>query len=160
MNYFKPTYEFEHFTDMNIAFLEEKKIKVIFSDLDSTLASHDQLGDHQFTKWYEKLKKNGTELVIVSNNSQGRVDRFTKPYNIKGYGKCNKPAIKKIESIRKSLNVPKENCVFLGDQIFTDVVCGKRLGVATVLVKPVGEEHEPWNIKLKRKIEMIIKKRW
>lgn len=160
MKYFKPSYEIEHFTDLSLTLLQEKKIKVIFSDLDSTLAAHNQLGDHQFTKWHEKLKKYNIQIVVVSNNSQDRVDRFTKPYNILGYGKCNKPGTAKIEKIMKKLNVEPNDSLFLGDQMFTDVVCGKRLGMQTVLVNPVGAEHEPWNIKLKRKIELIIKRRW
>lgn len=160
MGFLKPDYEFEHFADLSMELLKELKIKAIFSDLDSTLAAHDQLGDEAFTKWHEKLESNQVKLIVVSNNSQGRVDRFTKPYQIIGYGKCNKPTTSKIEKIMKEMGVTNENSLFLGDQLFTDVLCGKRLKMKTVLVKPLGEEHEPWTVRWKRGIEKTIKKRW
>lgn len=160
MKFFKPDYEFDHFTDLSIELLKKDNVTTIFSDLDSTLAAHDQLGDHDFTKWHEKLENNGITLVVVSNNSQGRVDRFTKPYKIIGYGRCKKPTISTIRKIMHEIGVKSSNSIFLGDQLFTDVLCGKRLGMKTVLVKPLGEEHEPWTVRWKRGLEASIKKRW
>lgn len=160
MKFFKPDFEFEHFTDITIDFLKTKGVKAIFSDLDSTLTAHDQLGDEQFAKWHNVLEDNGIKLVVVSNNSQGRVDRFTKPYHILGYGRCNKPSIGVLRNIMKEIGVSSDQSIFLGDQLFTDVLCGKRLKMRTVLVKPLGEEHEPWTVRWKRGIEASIKKRW
>ncbi|MFN7249411.1 MAG: YqeG family HAD IIIA-type phosphatase [Anaerobacillus sp.] len=160
MKYFKPDFEFDHFTDLTFELLKTHNIHTIFSDLDSTLAAHNQLGDDQFTKWHETLEANGIKLVVVSNNSQGRVDRFTKPYHILGYGRCNKPLIGTIRKIMAEINVKSSESLFLGDQLFTDVLCGKRLNMKTVLVKPLGEEHEPLRVRWKRGLEASIKKRW
>ncbi|MCT8139352.1 YqeG family HAD IIIA-type phosphatase [Anaerobacillus sp. CMMVII] len=160
MKIFKPDYEYEHFTNVSLDFLKEHNIHAIFSDLDSTLAAHDQLGDAQFTSWHEKLEASDVKLIVVSNNSQGRVDRFTKPYNILGYGRCNKPAPSKIKNIMAEIGVDSTNSIFLGDQLFTDVLCGKLLKMKTVLVKPLGEEHEPWTVRWKRGLEASIKKMW
>ncbi|RXJ00718.1 YqeG family HAD IIIA-type phosphatase [Anaerobacillus alkaliphilus] len=160
MKIFKPSYEFEHFTDVSLQFLKDNNVHAIFSDLDSTLAAHDQLGDDQFTRWHERLEANQIKLIVVSNNSQGRVDRFTKPYNIPGYGRCNKPAPSKIRSIMKEIGVKETDSIFLGDQLFTDVLCGKLLKMKTVLVKPLGIEHEPWTVRWKRGLEASIKKMW
>lgn len=160
MKFFKPDYDFEHFTDVSLQFLKEHNIHAIFSDLDSTLAAHDQLGDDDFSKWHEILEANDIKLVVVSNNSQGRVDRFTKPYHILGYGRCSKPAPSKIKRIMEEIGVNSRNSIFLGDQLFTDVLCGKLLKMKTVLVMPLGEEHEPWTVRWKRGLEASIKKRW
>ncbi len=160
MRIFKPDYELEHFTDVSLQFLKKHNIQVIFSDLDSTLTAHDQLGDAEFTKWYEKLTANKIKLIVVSNNSQGRVDRFTKPYNIKGYGRCKKPLINNIRKIMEEVGARSSNSLFLGDQLFTDVLCGKRLHMKTVLVLPLGIEHEPWTVRWKRGLEASIKKMW
>lgn len=160
MQYLKPDYQFEHFTDVSLELLKDNNIKAIFSDLDSTLTAHNQLGDEQFMKWHEKLESLGVKLVVVSNNSQGRVDRFTKPYDIVGFGRCNKPTKTKITNIMNEIGVTSNNSFFLGDQIFTDILCGKRLKMKTILVKPLGEEHEPWTVRWKRGLEARIKKRW
>lgn len=160
MKFFKPDYELKHFTDLSLQLLKEQNIKAIFSDLDSTLAAHDQLGDNEFTKWHDQLEKNDIKLIVVSNNNQNRVDRFTKPYNILGYGKVGKPTVTKIRNIMDKYGLTSENSLFLGDQLFTDVWCGKRLGMKTVLVHPLGIEHEPWTVRWKRGIESSLKKRW
>lgn len=160
MKYFQPDFELEHFSDITEQWLKANGIKFIFSDLDSTLAVHDQIGDKEVEKWVAILKKNGVTLAIVSNNSQSRVDRFAKAYGIIGYGMSNKPFPGKIKQRMKELGATPENSLFLGDQLFTDIWCGKRLKMKTALVKPIGEEHEPWNIRLKRILERIIKKSW
>lgn len=161
MSYFKPDFLFEHFSNISIQWLEEQGITHIFSDLDSTLAAHDQLDKGASAQeWISMLKNNKIDLIIISNNSQGRVDRFTSQYEIKGYGKTNKPSTKIIGEIMKDVGAEPSTSLFLGDQIFTDIVCGKRLGMKTALVKPIEPEHEPWNINLKRKLETVIRRAW
>lgn len=159
--YLKPDFLFEHFSNISIQWLEEQQITHIFSDLDSTLAAHDQLDKGSAAQeWVAMLKDNNIHLTIISNNSQGRVDRFTSQFDIKGYGKINKPSTKIIGGIMESLGAKPSTSLFLGDQIFTDVVCGSRLGMKTALVKPIEPEHEPWNINLKRKLESVIRRAW
>ncbi|SDZ42708.1 hypothetical protein SAMN05421736_112113 [Evansella caseinilytica] len=160
MSYFKPDFLFEHFSDIKLNWLEEQRVKHIFSDLDSTLTGHGKLGDKKFENWLKSLREYDIQLIILSNNSQGRVDRFTEPYGIPGYGMANKPATTKIKGIMEEQNAVPETSLFLGDQLFTDVWCGKRLGMKTVLVHPVNPEHEPWNVALKRKLETLIRRRW
>jgi HAD superfamily phosphatase (TIGR01668 family) len=160
MKYLKPDYQFEHFTDVSLELLNDNNIRAIFSDLDSTLTAHNQLGDEQFAKWHEKIESIGVKLVVVSNNSQGRVDRFTKPYDIVGFGRCNKPTTSRMLKIMGEIGVTSSDSFFLGDQLFTDILCGKLLKMKTILVKPLGEEQEPWTVRWKRGLEESIKKRW
>ncbi|MBU8907531.1 YqeG family HAD IIIA-type phosphatase [Desertibacillus haloalkaliphilus] len=160
MIYFKPDIEIHHFSDLSADVLVKNNIKTIFSDLDSTLAIHDQPGDKELEGWVKMLKENDITLIIASNNNQDRVDAFVKPYNITGFGKCKKPLTSVLEQKMKQLGIQKQTSLFLGDQLLTDVWCGKRLNIKTALVKPLGREHEPWNITLKRQIEKLIRLRW
>ena len=50
----------------------------------------------------------------------------------------------------------RHNTVFIGDQIFTDVFGANRLGIASVLLKPISYK-EPVNITLKRVAEAPIR---
>lgn len=160
MKYFQPDFELEHFSNITEEWLQKHGIQFIFSDLDSTLAIHDRIGDEEVERWISQLKKNNVTLAIVSNNSQGRVDKFANAYGIIGYGMMNKPFPNKIKEKMAELGATPANSLFLGDQLFTDIWCGKRLGMRTALVKPIGEEHEPWNIRLKRILERMVKKSW
>ncbi|MCE1246802.1 MAG: HAD hydrolase-like protein [Firmicutes bacterium] len=41
----------------------------------------------------------------------------------------------------KCMNAQPENTAVIGDQIFTDIIGGNRLGMVTILVKPLGKVH-------------------
>ncbi|WP_227936333.1 YqeG family HAD IIIA-type phosphatase [Alkalihalobacillus deserti] len=160
MKYFKPDFELQHFSNITEDWIKTNRVQTIFSDLDSTLATHDLPGGNDLEAWIQMLKDQNVQLVIASNNNQARVDRFCKPYGIIGFGKCKKPSASEIRKHMTNLGAKDETTIFLGDQLFTDVWCGKNVGIRTVLVHPIGQEHEPIQIVIKRKIESWIKKRW
>ena len=49
----------------------------------------------------------------------------------------------------------KDNTLVIGDQIFTDVWGGNRLGIKTILVVPVSDRDE-WITWIKRGIERLV----
>ncbi|WP_018922763.1 YqeG family HAD IIIA-type phosphatase [Salsuginibacillus kocurii] len=156
----KPDFELHHFSDITSDWLKQHNISTIFSDLDSTLAVHDQPGEQEVNEWIQSLSHHGAQLVVVSNNSDERVDKFCDPFGIPGFGDCKKPSPSIIKQHMKEMKVEPESSLFLGDQLLTDVWCGKRLKMKTALVKPIGREHEPIQIVWKRKLEYWIKKGW
>ena len=58
------------------------------------------------------------------------------------------------EGIRR-MKTTKENTLFIGDQIFTDVLGAKRAGLYTIMVKPIHPKEEI-QIVLKRYLERIV----
>ena len=58
------------------------------------------------------------------------------------------------EGIRK-MKTTKENTLFIGDQIFTDVLGANRAGLYTIMVKPIHPKEEI-QIVLKRYLERIV----
>ena len=57
------------------------------------------------------------------------------------------------------MGTSKENTFFVGDQLFTDVWGAKRLGIRSILVKPINAKEEI-QIVLKRKLENIVLKEY
>ena len=53
------------------------------------------------------------------------------------------------------MKTTKENTLFIGDQIFTDVLGAKRAGRYTIMVKPIHPKEEI-QIVLKRYLERIV----
>lgn len=156
----KPDFYFEKYSDITKDWLLRNNIRTVLSDLDGTLVEHNQGMDKEFEDWYENvLQQVDCTIIIASNNTQERVDLFTNPKKLVGYGKCSKPFGNKItqELILKGLN--PETTLFLGDQVFTDIWIGKKLGMKTALVKPLGE-YEPMVTKVKRGIEKMLLKWW
>lgn len=156
MKKFKPDYKFAHFTEINKEWLVENEIELILSDLDGTLAAWNELGGEVFEKWLAELHAVNIELFIVSNNSQTRVDSFVNYYGINGIGQCKKPSKGAIFNVLKDKGINPFNVLFLGDQVFTDVMTGKKLGTKTAMVSPFVGEYEPFRTSCKRWLERIV----
>jgi HAD superfamily phosphatase (TIGR01668 family) len=159
MKKLKPTYFFDHFSNIQGKWLQEQNIKTIISDLDSTLAPDGKDADESFQLWLNMLEQHEIALIIVSNNHQKRVDSFLTKYKLVGYAKCGKPSIAKIDKELFQKGLEPSTTLFLGDQLFTDMWCGNNLGIQTALVKPIPG-HEPWTIRMKRTVEKFIIKNW
>lgn len=55
----------------------------------------------------------------------------------------------------QKIGTDKNNTVFIGDQLFTDVWGARRVGIHSILVKPINPKEEI-QIVLKRRLEWVI----
>ena len=129
-------------------------VKGIIFDIDNTLEGYEAAEPSQETADFLRgLVGRGFKVSFASNNSCQRVERF----NIFGFPaiyKAGKPGKKAVWRASEIMGVAVEELAIIGDQVFTDVICGKRCGIYTVLVKPVTP-NDPWYVALKR-----IPERW
>lgn len=159
MNKWKPNYIFQHYTEITPAWCVQEKVKFILSDLDGTLVAWNESADETFVSWYKSIEEVGVGLIVVSNNNNKRVQEFVDVCKLVGYARCNKPSTKKIQQELFDKGLQRDTTIFLGDQLFTDVWCGKKLGVRTALVSPLGD-YEPIQTSSKRWLEKVVKKTW
>ena len=77
--------------------------------------------------------------------------------NIHAYTVCNahKPMTENYLKAAFLMDVPKEKVLFVGDQIFTDILGARRAGIYSILVQPIHPKEEI-QIVLKRKLEKIV----
>ena len=68
---------------------------------------------------------------------------------------AHKPSVKNYQKAMDIMGTNKENTIFVGDQLFTDVWGAKRTGIRNILVKPIHPREEI-QIVLKRKLEKIV----
>lgn len=155
----KPTFYYAHYTNLTSQWLKEHKVKFILADLDGTLAPQDEEAGEEFETWLQEIQQAGIGLIIVSNNSQQRVDEFVAKHKIVGLGVCKKPSTKQIEEKFFYQGLRPETTLFLGDQLFTDVWCGNQLGLKTVLVDSIPGKEDTFR-KIKRTLETYLLKRW
>lgn len=132
-----------------------KGYRGIIFDIDNTLVPHGADADERAIELFERLKKIGFQICLVSNNKKARVERFNKDVNMNYIFKAQKPYHKNyyIAAMKMRLSVGSVMCV--GDQIFTDIYGGNKSDLHTILVKPI-DPHEEIQIVLKRKLEAIV----
>ena len=127
---------------------------VIF-DIDNTLVPHGAPADERSIALFKRLREIGFDSVLLSNNKEPRVAMFNEPIGTNMMWKAGKPLP---DNYRKAMEVMKtneKNTLFVGDQLFTDILGAKNADIRALLVKPMNPKEEI-QIVLKRKLEAIV----
>ncbi len=136
--------------------LKTEGIKTLVFDLDNTLAPFDIVYPTKEIKAIlKKLQEDDFLVLIVSNNNMDRVEKFTKDLNVKFTHKAGKPKITKIKNFILESGGKVEETAIIGDQLFTDMWVGTRLGLRKILVAPIANRDE-FTVKLKRGLEKKV----
>lgn len=137
--------------------LRKNGIKALLMDLDNTIVPRDcNKFSSEIKDWLMDLKVKGIKLCIVSNNSTTRVNSLAGPLQIPCVVRAVKPRRQPFLRALAILGVSAKETAVVGDQIFTDILGGNRLGLFTILVVPM-EGKEFWATKLiNRRLEKMI----
>ena len=88
------------------------------------------------------MRESGIKIAVLSNSKEIRSKTFCEEMEIPYYYRAKKPATEGMKKLLEKINSKAENSVIVGDQIFTDVWCGNKCGVYSVLVKQVSPKDE------------------
>lgn len=147
-----PDYFFHRITDITPAFLLTRGVKGLVLDIDNTLTFDGQnVLPGEVAHWLGEIKDAGIKAIIVSNNHERRGRDFAALCDLPFVAKAFKPSQKTIAAVLKVLAPPGAVAV-IGDQLFTDILYGKRAGFITVLVEKMGSDL-PFFVKMKRVAE-------
>lgn len=141
--------------DIDFEKLYEEGYRGILFDIDNTLVEHGADASKEAIELFERLKKIGFQLCLISNNKQPRVERFNKDVNVNYIYDAHKPSRKNYLKAVELMNTTIDTTVFVGDQLFTDVFGANRVGMRTFLVEPISPKEEI-QIVLKRYLEKIV----
>lgn len=133
-------FAFKKLTDISPDFLKSRGLRLLLLDLDNTIAPYTvKAPENGVISWAEKLKSEGIELFIVSNNRKTeRVRSFSKILGINWINKAGKPAVRGIlEAMRRCRARPEETAL-AGDQSYTDVLGANLAGITPILVEPIS----------------------
>ena len=154
--YFSPDDFVEKYEFIDVEYMNMYNKKVIISDLDNTLISWDSKKDtKELNRWLKKMKRAGFDIIVVSNNSEERVEEFCKQLNLQYVADAKKPLTHGFKKALNKLNRKPEEAIILGDQVLTDVFGAKSLGVMSVLVKPISKT-DAFKTRINRFFEGII----
>ena len=83
-------------------------------------------------------------LHLFSNNpSRARISAVADQLGISFTCGAGKPRRGALRRVMAELALDPHQVAMVGDRLFTDVLCGNRLGLYTVLVRPVSEDGSP-----------------
>ena len=135
--------------------LYEEGYRGVIFDIDNTLVPHGAQADERAKKLFERLERIGFKSCLLSNNQEPRVKMFNQDIQTNYIYNAHKPSTKNYVKAMERMETEKENTLFVGDQLFTDVWGAKRAGIHNILVKPIHPKEEI-QIVLKRYLEKIV----
>ncbi|MDR1479831.1 MAG: YqeG family HAD IIIA-type phosphatase [Planctomycetaceae bacterium] len=157
---FRPNIEIESVVDLTAARLRGAGIDALLLDVDCTLKRY---GSSELlvgvSDWLLCVREAGIGLYLVSNGKNSRIRQLAEGIKIPFIAPAMKPLPFAIWRVMRLMNYDKKTTAMVGDQLFTDVLAGKFAGVLTILVKPQGENEEPFFARIKRPFEKFFLKR-
>ena len=136
--------------------LKKKKIKCLLFDLDNTCVPYpSKVPTEELKQLFNKLEKMNFKVIIFSNTTPRRLQNF-KNIGIEVSGLSKKPSKKNFIKIMKKYFFQKKDVCIIGDQLFTDIYGGNKVGIYTLLVEPLGKKDFIFT-KITRLLEQIVK---
>jgi HAD superfamily phosphatase (TIGR01668 family) len=145
--------------DVDAAGLWERGWRGIVLDLDNTCCAY-----HQpelaagVADWVVGARDRGFKIVMLSNNFSERVAAVGAQLGVPTVPNALKPLPFGFLRALKLLGTPRRLTVVIGDQVFTDMLGGKLLGLRTVLTEPIVAHDFPLT-RVLRFLERLVYKR-
>lgn len=128
--------------DVSLSELWERGIRGLILDLDNTMVAYRQseiVADH--LAWVEDAHERGFKMVMLSNNFTDRVTNVAAQLRIECIPNALKPLPSGFLRAKRTLGLGRKQIAVVGDQLFTDVLGAKVLGLYTILTEPI-EPHD------------------
>ncbi|MCX5948649.1 MAG: YqeG family HAD IIIA-type phosphatase [Cyanobacteria bacterium] len=124
--------------------LLDQGIRALVLDVDRTLLPRRHTTLPPTAEQWLRHAMHQLPIHLLSNNpSRHRIgsvaDRLGLPYTTS----AGKPRSTALRRVLNELGLPAAQVALVGDRVFTDVLAGNRLGLYTVLVKPIDPEGLP-----------------
>ena len=119
-------------------------IQALVLDVDRTLLPRRQAELSPTAEQWLRHSSGVMPIHLLSNNPSRRriggvAEKLGLPYTT-GAGKPRRTALRRVLA---TLGLPPAQVALAGDRLFTDVLAGNRLGLYTVLVKPIDPQGQP-----------------
>ncbi len=140
----RPDAHIASLAEIDAAGLWERGLRGIVLDLDNTCCAY-----HQpelaagVADWVAQARDRGFRIVMLSNNFSERVAAAGAQLGIPTVPNALKPLPFGFLRALRLLGTRRRETVVIGDQVFTDMLGGKLLGLRTVLTEPIVAHDFP-----------------
>jgi hypothetical protein len=152
-----PHYKIDCVEDITLAWLNEMGVNSLLVDVDCTLKGYrtERVTD-EVLQWIEAMREGGIGMCLVSNGLALRIGPFAENLGLPFIAPAGKPLTWGLEKAIQLSEFDPGTTAMVGDQIFSDVMAGRRLGIVTMLVTPINPHEEPWFARWKRPLEKLV----
>lgn len=157
MGLFVPDLYFDTVYEVTPEMLAARGVKGLVLDIDNTLVPYEIAEPTESVKmWLGGMWSAGIKTAFVSNNHKERVELFNKDLGCPAFYDSGKPSKKSLRAALSAMGLSPSECAIIGDQVFTDVLAGRRSSLKTaILVKPIKDRTDLF-CKSKRLLEKPV----
>ncbi len=159
INKYIPTYYHASIFELNPNDIIKKGYKIVFSDLDNTLDCYiDKIPSKIVFDKVKEFKEAGIKFIIISNNYKRRVKPYADKLGLQCVWLLLKPLKFRLNHFIKKNNINKKEVLMIGDQLFTDIALANKLGIDSILVKPLTDKDQKFTSFRRKKEKLYFKK--
>lgn len=152
-NLLKPDWRVVSVLDIDLAQLKDRGIRGLIFDLDDTLVcAIERTATEDVCAWIESLRDEFRIYIVSNNFSHERVHIAAEHMALPFMARAQKPSRRFFRQALVEMSLDAHEVAIVGDQLFTDVLGGNRLGAMTILVDPLSAERK-WHRKVMRRLE-------
>lgn len=139
--------------------LRSRGLRAALLDLDNTLVPWtEQELEPNVEAWVARAREAGLRICIVSNTRvESRIQRIARRLGVPYLSRARKPRRRALRLALGLLGTRPEETAVIGDQVFTDVVAGNRLGAYTVLCVPMPGREFPGAVLIRRLERFVLR---
>jgi HAD superfamily phosphatase (TIGR01668 family) len=124
--------------------LVDRGIRALVLDVDRTLLLRRQATmPVQAEVWLRHARERMLLHLLSNNPSRRRIGAVADTMGLPYTTSAGKPRRAALRKVLQELALPPAEVALVGDRLFTDVLVGNRMGLFTVLVKPIDPDGEP-----------------
>lgn len=151
-----PDHYYRSLFDVDLDDLASRGKDTLLLDIDNTLLPRNsEVVTSEALAWGARAKARGFNVCLVSNNFHDRIVRIADELGFGLVPKALKPLPFAFWRALGKYGSTASRAVIIGDQIFTDVIGGRLLGIETVMVQPLSSNDLPHTVVL-RQIERLV----
>jgi HAD superfamily phosphatase (TIGR01668 family) len=140
--------------------LLDQPIRALVLDVDRTLLPRRQAElPASALRWLQQAQQQVPIHLFSNNPSRQRIGAVAAQLDLPYTISAGKPRRSALRRVLAELNLPHQEVALIGDRLFTDVIAGNRLGLFTVLVKPIDPQGHPCKRDRLQKLELRLA-RW
>lgn len=160
MNKYLPDMCYKNIFEVDYKKLKEDQIKLLLFDLDNTIIPDNVKEiDDDIRELFKKIKKLNIKPMVFSNSIKPKkIKRICNDLDIDYIYFALKPLSFNFKKVIRKNNVKKEEVAIIGDQLLTDIKGGNKVGINTILVKPISEYDSIFTRLNRLKEKKIMKK--
>jgi HAD superfamily phosphatase (TIGR01668 family) len=137
--------------------LLDRGIAALVLDVDRTLLPRRQSSlPWSCRRWLEEARQQLPIHLLSNNPSRQRIGAVAAELGVPFTTSAGKPRRAALRRVLRQLQLPHRQVALIGDRLFTDVIAGNRLGLYTVLVKPIDPLGQPCQRDRLQRLELRV----